>query len=205
MLYASAFSYKYYIFVFAALPTSCEVHYPSEYSYFVNSIMATERDSANCTTTVTDEADMDHFVHCDGEQLRLVDSDLGSELYDSTDYYVWSAGVTTTRILFTFPARVHLTSLTLHYYSDSIHGLSKLRFQAVPDDFKLGDSLRAIYSQVVVDAIPPSSQEQVGRTKIAINLDFITKKVLLSKILSNFQLSVSEVEFFTCIGKTFFF
>ena len=29
------------------------------------------------------------YVHCDGTQLRLIDSDIGSEQYNTSDYYVW--------------------------------------------------------------------------------------------------------------------
>ena len=178
------------------------MHSPSEYSYFVHSVDGTERTSANCTHTLAaDNTSIDDVISCDGAQLRLADSDLGSEPYSSSDYYVWSAGVTVRRMLFTLPERVNLTGITLHYYSDSTRGLSKLSFYAVPDDFKLEDGLRSIYSQAIVDARRPESREQDGPTNFTLNLDFNTKKVLMLKILSNFQFALSEVEFFTCNGK----
>ena len=114
---------------------------------------------------------------------------------------MWSAGVTVRRMLFTLPERVNLTGITLHYFSDSNRGLSRILFYAVPDDFKLGDGVRSFYNQAIVETKLPSNREQNGPTNFTVNLDFNTKKVLMLKILSNFQFALSEVEFFTCNGK----
>ena len=60
-----------------------------------------------------------NYNHCDGSQLRLTDSDLGSEQYSSSDYYLWNAGSSGSQLLFIFPTRVNLNTITLHYYSDN--------------------------------------------------------------------------------------
>ena len=81
------------------------------------------------------------YIHCDGDQLILSDSDRGSNTeYTTTSYYVWPAGGAE-QLLFIFPTRVSLTAITLHYYSDSVRGRPRLRFYAVPDDFDVWDTL----------------------------------------------------------------
>ena len=143
----------------------------------------------------------EHYIHCDGMQLKLADSDLGPEQYSNNDYYVWSAGTSHTQFLFLFPTRVTLTTITLHYYSDSVRGLSKLRFLAVPEDFDIWNAITAShFGSAVVAAVPPG-REPVGRRNVSFNVNFNTKKVLMYKVRSNFQFAVSEVEFFTCNGK----
>ena len=68
--------------------------------------------------------------HCDGILLKVTDSDHGLELYRSGDYYE-STNVTYKnnyyyQLLFIFPTRVYLTTINVHYYSDSVHGLPRL-------------------------------------------------------------------------------
>ena len=120
--------------LFAALAKdSCQVC-PSEYAYNNNSVFGSERSSANCRPYAGGlEANVYtyNYDHCDGTQLRLNDSDLGSEQYSGSDYYVWNAGSSAHQLLFIFPTRVNLTTITLHYYSDNIKGLPRLRFFAV--------------------------------------------------------------------------
>ena len=89
----------------------------------------------------------EHYIHCDGTQLKLVDSDLGQEQYSSSDHYEWSAG-NGEQLLFIFPTRISLTTITLHYYSDSVRGLPRLRFYAVSDDFDVWDAPTLSYSTV---------------------------------------------------------
>ena len=55
---------------------------------------------------------------CDGTQLKLTDSNFGQEQYQPTDHYVWISR-SDEQLLFIFPRRVSLTTITLHYYSDS--------------------------------------------------------------------------------------
>ena len=56
-------------------------------------------------------------IHCDGTQLNLADTNLGSEWpFNSSSYYQWSDG----QLLFIFPPVVSLTTITLHYYSDRV-------------------------------------------------------------------------------------
>ena len=119
----------------AAVNTTCQV-YPSEYAYLRNSVFRSERSSANCRPYESGLDDRGsaytpHYTHCDGSQLRLTDSDFGPEQYSSSDYYVWNAG-SSNQLLFIFPTRVNLTTITLHYYSDNTRGLPRLRFYAVP-------------------------------------------------------------------------
>ena len=135
------------------------------------------------------------YIHCDGMQLKLADSDLGSEQYRSSDYYVWNAGTRNEQLLFILSARVNLTTITLHYYSDSVQGLSKLRLLSVPEDFNIWDTLTASANSgsPVVTAAPPGG-EPAGRRNVSINVNFNTKRVLIYKVRNNFQFAVSDSE-----------
>ena len=90
-----------------------------------------------------------------------------------------------------------MTTITLHYYSDSDRGLPKLRFYAVPDDFAVWDATTTSYTSVDVASVPPGG-EPAGHRNVGINVNFNTKKVLMYKYSSNFVFAVSEVEFFFC-------
>ena len=175
--------------------------YPSEYAYQRNSVYGSERSGANCRPYASDLQTNDYterYTHCDGTQLRLTDSDFGSEQYSSSDYYVWNAGPSGHQLLFIFLTRVNLTTITLHYYSDSVRGLPRLRFFAVPDDFDVWDALLGSYSSVDIAAVTPGV-EPAGRRNFSVNVDFVNaKKILMYKFSSSFILSVSEVKFFTC-------
>ena len=149
----------------------------------------------------------EHYTHCNGPQLRLTDSDLGSEQYSRSDYYVWNAGSSSHQLLFIFPTRVNLTTITLHYYGDNLRGrgLPRLRFYAVPDDFEVWDALSASYSHVAIDtaAVPPGG-EPAGRRNVSVSFDFMNaKKILMYKFSSNFTFAVREVEFFICINQAY--
>jgi hypothetical protein len=73
------------------LATYCQV-YPSEYAYRDDSVTRAESASANCRRypVIGDLPagiySVDH-IHCDGTQLKLADSDLGSEQFSSTSYF----------------------------------------------------------------------------------------------------------------------
>ncbi len=127
----------------------------SEYAYRDGSVNRAESPSAKCRNYPSDYGEgafLGNYVHCDGTPLiKLIDSNLGREQYQYTDYYVWikSGG---TQLLFIFPTRVSLTTITLHYYSDSIQGLPRLRFYAVPDDFDAWDAPTTSYPHVDVAA-----------------------------------------------------
>ena len=142
----------------------------------------------------------DHYTHCDGNQGKLNDSDLGQEQYHPSDYYVWN-DERDWQLLFIFPTRVSLTTITLHYYSDSVRGRPRLRFHAVPDDFDVWDALIIGNPQADVASVPPGG-EPADRRSVSINVNFKNKKVLMYKFHSSFQLAVSEVEFFTCSPPT---
>ena len=90
-----------------------------------------------------------------------------------------------------------MTTITLHYYSDSDRGLPRLRFYAVPDDFDIWDAPTTSITNVDVAAVPPGG-EPAGRKNFSINVNFNTKKLLMYKFSSTFQFAVSEVEFFNC-------
>ena len=132
-------------------------------------------------------------------QLKLTDSDLGPEQYRSSACYEWNVGVTNRQLLFIFPTRVNLTTITVHYYSDSIRGLPRLSFFGVPDDVDIWDALTSNSYRVRVVAVPPGV-EPTGRTSVSINFNFNTKKVVMYMYMtrSDFKFAVSEVEFFTC-------
>ena len=195
----------------AALATSCKVHvYPLEYAYHKDSVTRMESASANCRMYQDGLSELntgtEHYYHCDGWPLKLTDSNLGLEQYTSNAYYVWSAGTDKRQLLFIFPTMVNLASITLHYYhdSDSIqgrsHSLPRLRFYAVPNTFDIWNTLTTSYKYVEVAAVPPGG-EPAGPRNVSINVSFNTKKVLMQKFRSKFYFAVSEVQFFTCLGK----
>ena len=187
----------------AVLATSCSQVYPSEYAYHHDSVYRSERNSANCryypvsSTLLRSE----NYIHCDGTSLRLIDSDYGSEQYTHSDYYVWLNETRNSQLLFIFPTRVNLTTITLHYYSDSVRGLPRLRFYTVPDDFNVWDAPTPSYSFADVAAMP-LGEESAGRRNISIDFRYITRKILMYKFRSTFSLGLSEVEFIQqCYGK----
>ena len=186
-----------------ALATSCQV-YPSEYAYRDDSVIRTESASANCRRYPRngDLPASIHYIHCDGTQLKLTDSNLGSEQFSSSSYYQWPAG-SADQLLFIFPTRVSLTTITLHYYSDSDRGLPRLRFYVVPDDFNVWDAPTTSTPYVGIASVPPGREPAGHRNTRIISINFNTKKVLMYKFSNSFQFAVSEVEFSTisCSGK----
>ena len=180
---------------------SCQ-EYPSEYAYRDNSVTRAESVSANCKNypagTAEGTVHPEDYIHCDGTQLRLADKSfvIGSEHFSSSSHYQWSAG-SGEQLLFIFPTRVSLTTITLHYYSDSIRGLPRLKFYAVRSDFNVWDTPASSVPYVEVAAVP-QGREPAGRTSVSINVNFNTIKVLMYKYSSTFMFAVSEVEFFTC-------
>ena len=185
---------------FAVQLGNCLCHvYPSEYAYHEDPVNRTERASANCRNyPIGPIIWSEHYIHCDGTPLRLADSDIGSEQYTPTDYYVWIADERRNhQLLFIFPTIVNLTTITLHYYSDSVRGLPRLRFWAVPDDFDVWDGIISSYSYVEVAAVPPGG-EPAGHRNVSVNFTIInTLKIVMHKFVSTFSFTVSEVEFFS--------
>ena len=185
--------------VFSVATASFSQVYPSEYAYHRESVYRNESARANCRNydeSLQENALTYNYIHCDGTQLLLNDSDIGLEQYTTRDYYVWPAGTKSSQLLFIFPTRVNLTTITLHYYSSSSRGLSRLRFWAVPDDFDVWDAPHPTYSYVEVAAVPPGGEPD-GLRHISICYASIinTKKILLFKFSSSFSFAVSEVEF----------
>ena len=186
------------IYLSAVSSTSSCQAYPSEYAYRDDSVSKAESTSANCRRYPLPYAS---YVHCDGRQLKLADSDLGRGQYRSSDYYVWPAG-SDGQLLFIFPTRVSVTTITLHYYSDSVRGLPRLRFYAMQDNFNIWNASDSIVGKphVNVAAVSPSGGQQAGRRNVSINVKFFTKKLLMYKDSSSFQFALSEVDFFLCNG-----
>ncbi len=177
--------------------------YLSEYAYRDDSVNRAESVRANCREyqrgNFQEVVHPEDYIHCDGTRLRLTDSNIGSEQYNSVAYYWWppeSDG----QLLFIFPTRVSLTTITLHYYSDSVRGLPRLRFYAVPDDFDVWDALSIGFPHVYIAAFFPGG-EPAGRKNVSINVDFNTKRLLMYKFSTSFIFSVSEVKFFNCTSK----
>ena len=173
--------------------------YPSEYAYHVNSVSEQESASANCRRYpggLQEEVFTEEYTHCNGTQLKLTDSNIGQEQYQISDYYVWPAG-SAAQLLFIFPTRVSLTTITLHYYSDSAQGLPRLSFYAVPNGFDVWNAPTASNPSVDVASVPPGG-EPAGQRSVNITVNFNTMKVLMYKFRSSFAFAVSEVEFFTC-------
>ena len=192
----------------AASASSCQV-YPSEYAYHKDSVQRNERSSAACRgypelhVEVVNVFTKD-YIHCDGTPLRLTDSDYGSDQHTTSDYYVWFGGSGSSQLLFIFPSRVNLTTITLHYYSTGGRGLPRLRFYAVPNDFDVWDAPTASYSYVDVAPVPPG-EEPAGHRNVSITYNYYisTSKLLLVKYSSNYPFQVSELEFlcYNCNGK----
>ena len=180
--------------------TSCQV-YSSEYAFRDDSVNRAEIASANCRRYQSDmevppAVYINQYIHCDGTTRKLTDSDLGQEQYQYTDYYHWSPG-SGGQLLFIFPTRVSLTTITLHYYHDSVRGLPRLRFYAVPDEFDVWDAVATGTPHVDVASVSPGG-EPASHRNVSITTNFNTKKVLMYKFSTSFVLAVSEVEFFTC-------
>ena len=185
--------------IIAASILSCQA-YPSEYAYHDDSLNRAESDSAKCRryppATHSQSIHPEDYIHCDGTQLKLIDSNFGQQQYQHTDYYVWIAE-RDGELLFIFPTRVSLTTITLHYYSDSVRGLPRLRFYAVSDDFDVWNAITSGIPYVEVTAVPPGG-EPAGHRSISINVNFNTMKVLTYKYSSSFVFAFSEVQFITC-------
>ena len=97
----------------------------------------------------------------------------------------------------------HLTTITLHYYSDSQRGLPRLRFYAAPDDFDVWYAPPGNSRYADIAAVRPG-EEPTGHRNASVNVNFATLKILMVKTSSPFRLAVSEVEFSVCNGKCFF-
>ena len=179
--------------------------YPSEYAYRDDSVTRTEKKTVVICESYSEMKDN---IHCYNngprEQLKLSDSDRGSNTeYTPDSYYVWSDG-SDGQLLFIFPTRVSLTTITLHYYSDSVRGLPQLRLYAVSDDFDVWDALISVNPHDIKEVASVSSGgEPARRRSISVNVNFNTSRILMYKFRSTFMFAVSEVEFFRCSKKIF--
>ena len=180
--------------------TSCRV-YPSEYAYLHDSVTTYETSGANCWRYQSHlkapvGVQTSDYIHCSGSQLQLADSNYGLCHYDHDNYYEWPAGTVPRQLLFTFPTRVNLTSITLNYYSDSQRGLPPLRVYAVPDDFDIWDPPPGSGNTLHVTFISVSPGEELeGPRHVSETVNFSTTKLLMTKAGSTYQFALSEVEF----------
>ena len=193
------------VWFFTGLGITCNHVYPSEYAYERNSVSRMEHSDAKCRaypegTIIGSGLHRSDYVHCNGTQLLLNDSHFGSEMYNEADYYRWPTNSVSSQLLFIFPTRVHLTNITLHYYSDSDRGLSGLRFYAVPDDFDVWDAPTKMYPYIDIAPVQPA-EVPGGSTNTSVHTNFTSKKVLLYKSRTPYMFTLSEVEFFTCSSK----
>ncbi len=97
--------------------------HPSEYAYLEGSVSIFEPPSANCWNyppgNLQGGDHPEHYIHCNGTQLKLADSIFGQEENQTRDYYVWNTD-RDGKLLFIFPTRVSLTTIALHYNTDNI-------------------------------------------------------------------------------------
>ncbi len=66
----------------------------SEYAYQDDSVSRTESVSANCRSYQSGLRDWlytEQYTHSNDTQLKLTDSDVGQEQYQTTGYYRWSS------------------------------------------------------------------------------------------------------------------
>ena len=163
-----------------------------------------ENASANCRNyppgNLQSGDQPEDFIHCNGTQLQLADSNFGQQQYQTEDYYIWDPTDRDEELLFIFPTRVSLTTITLHYRSDNHRGLPRLRFYAVPDNFNIWNATTTDTAYVDVAAVSPGGGP-AGCRNVSISVTFKTKKVLMYKSSSNIRMDVSEVQFFNCICK----
>ena len=108
---------------------------------------------------------------------------------------MWNAGSSSSQLLFIFPTRVDLTTIKLHYYSDNVRGLPRLRFWSVHDDFIVWYAPAVSYGFEDITLVPPGG-EPAGPRTVSISFNYTTTKVLMYKSRSDFTFVASEVEFF---------
>ena len=77
-----------------------------------------------------------------------------------------------------------------------------MRFYAVPES-DIWDASTTNYPHVDVESVPPGG-EPAGRRSVNINVNLNTKRALMYKFSSTYQLAVSEVEFFTNKSKSLY-
>ena len=68
----------------------------------------------------------------------------------------------------------HLTTITLHYYSDSDRSLPRLRFFALPGDFDIWNAFTGSYNYAEVTEVTPGKEP--ASVNININVTFNTNK-----------------------------
>ena len=172
----------------------------SEYAFDDNSVTRTERASANCRTYPTGNLlggiHPENYIHCDATQLIPT---LNKSSTSPLTVMYGILGVVNNCCSYSPQESPWLPSHCTTY-SDSVRGLPRLRFFAVPDDFNVWDAPRTSYPRVDIPSVP-SSGEPAGHRSNGINVNFNTKKVMMFKYSSNFNLAVNEVQIFNCSSK----
>ena len=181
--------------------------HPTAYAYLGDSVSRSEEDSANCINYPKipgESVSSDRYIYCNGTQLRLSDSEVGSQSQCHPSYnYEWS-GTDRRHLLFIFPTRVNLNTFTLRYYRDKQRGLPQLGLYAVPDEFDVWDSTPRDNRLVVISSVLPSEEPEGSsciNLPVSLLISTATKKVLMVITRSNYIFSVSEVEFYNCTGR----
>ena len=98
----------------AALANVCHQVYPSGYAHHFSLAPNFGTNCMRYRSNLQPNVYTDQYIHCHGTQFKVTG---------------WSNE--TNQLLFTFQSKVYLTTITLHYYSDSVRGRPKLRFYAV--------------------------------------------------------------------------
>ena len=188
------------MFKFAVLAISCKVS-PSGYAYRDDSVFRTETDRAQCRSYPPVAHVMgEDYMHCNGTQLKLTDSNYGSEQFRHSDYYIWPSGKLSSHLLFIFPTRVNLTTIAIHFYSNSTLGLPRLRFLQVKREFDIWDAPTLADRHVEITAVQLGG-DSASLRNVSIHFEVNTTKILMIKLGSTVQFAMSEVEFLTCTGK----
>lgn len=142
---------------------------------------------------------------------RLTDSELGPEELTANDSRVYRWEIGENLVLFTYNAPPKLISaVTVYYYrnNDDIIGLPKIRFCAVPENSEVWNASDPLNNDCrSQNEIRPDSDVACSnppcRENVTIAFNYVTNNVLLEIAESkNFQLVVSEVQFFTAVNVT---
>ena len=97
------------------------------------------------------------------------------------------------------PCRVTLTSITLHYYSDSQRGLPPLALFAVPDYFEPWGPIHESSKHVDIDAVPPGKRLGIRRyVNLTVDFNSTTKVLMITDNDIFYEFSLCEVEFREC-------
>ena len=127
----------------------------------------------------------------------LTDSNAGGNTSNTQDYLVWNSTNRFSRLLFTFPTKIVLRTITLYYFvgRGSATANPRLEFLAVPDDFTLGGTTPDSTSLLSATLSEAGSSANVSLCPTMMS------KLLVTKNNEDYRFGLSEVEFFTDYGE----